>query len=187
MGSVATETLRQGERTPPRFAPDDATAFAGLVQKHQSMVFSIAYHFLHDRGQAEEIAQDVFLRLYRSLRTIKSEEHLVFWLRKVTCRRSIDELRKLPKLPPTRLEDVAEPATESVNADPLMSRGLQRMVASLAEDARAVIILRYQEEMELTEISAVLDIPVNTVKSRLQRSLQILREKFHRWAGDVQR
>ena len=151
------------------------------------MVFSLAYHFLHDRGRAEEVAQDVFLRLYRHLASIKSGEHLVFWLRKVTCRRSIDEVRKIPKEPPASLEDVAEPAAQSPDLDPLLSQGLRRMVASLSEDARAVIILRYQEELELADIAEILDIPVNTVKSRLQRSLEILREKFHRWAGDIQR
>jgi RNA polymerase sigma-70 factor (ECF subfamily) len=59
------------------------------------------------------------------------------------------------------------------------------MVASLTDDARAVIILRYQEELELADIAEILDIPVNTVKSRLQRSLEILRGKFRRWAGEV--
>ena len=59
------------------------------------------------------------------------------------------------------------------------------MVASLPEDARAVIILRYQEELELAEIARILDLPLNTVKSRLARSLGILREKVHRWTrGD---
>ena len=149
------------------------------------MVFSIAYHFLHDRGRAEEVAQDVFLRLYRHLGSIKSGDHLVFWLRKVACRRSIDEVRKLPKAPQSSLEDVAEPVAEAPATDPLLSRGLQRMVASLTDDARAVIILRYQEELELADIAEILDIPVNTVKSRLQRSLEILRGKFHRWAGDM--
>lgn len=187
MGNVATATLRQGERKPARFVPGDATAFADIVREHQAMVFSIAYHFLQDRGRAEEVAQDVFLRLYRRLASIKSGDHLVFWLRKVTCRRSIDELRKLPKAPPASLEDVPEPASEPPVPDPLLSEGLRRIVASLSQDARAVIILRYQEEMELADIAEVLDIPVNTVKSRLQRSLEILREKFQRWSGDVQR
>ena len=89
--------------------------------------------------------------------------------------------------PPTSLEDVAVLAAEPTDLDPLLSRGLRRMVASLSEDARAVIILRYQEELDLADIAEILDIPVNTVKSRLQRSLEILREKFHRRAGDVQR
>jgi RNA polymerase sigma-70 factor (ECF subfamily) len=184
---VTTVTSQQGEEVLARFIQGDAAAFADIVQEHQSMVFSIAFHFLHDRGRAEEVAQDVFLRLYRHLASIKSGNHLVFWLRKVACRRSIDEVRKLPTTPPTSLEDVAEPAAESPDLDPLLSRGLRRMVASLPEGARAVIILRYQEELELAEIAEILDIPVNTVKSRLQRSLEILREKFHRWAGDVQR
>ena len=183
---MTTATLQEGEEALARYIRGDATAFADIVQEHQSMVFSIALHFLHDRGRAEEVAQDVFLRLYRHLASIKSGNHMVFWLRKVTCRRSIDEVRKLPKAPPASLEDVAEAAAEFPNPDPLLSRGLRRLVASLPEDARAVIILRYQEELDLADIAEILDIPVNTVKSRLQRSLEILREKFHRWAGDVQ-
>ncbi|MGO8731599.1 MAG: RNA polymerase sigma factor [Terriglobia bacterium] len=183
---MTTVTLQQGEGVLARFIQGDAAAFADIVQEHQSMVFSIAYHFLHDRGRAEEVAQDVFLRLYRHLASIKSRDHLVFWLRKVTCRRSIDEVRKLAKSPPTSLEDVAEPAAKPPDLDPLLYRKLRRMVASLSEDARAVVILRYQEELDLADIAEILDIPVNTVKSRLQRSLEILREKFHRWAGDVQ-
>jgi len=149
------------------------------------MVYSIAYHFLHDRGRAEEVAQDVFLRLYQHLASIKSEDHLVFWLRKVTCRRSIDEVRKSPKALPSSLEDIGERAAEFPDVDPLLFQGLRRMVASLPEEARAVIVLRYQEELEPAEIAEILAVPVNTVKSRLQRSLEMLRQKFQRWAGDV--
>ena len=149
------------------------------------MVFSLAYHLLHDAGRAEEVAQDVFLRLYRHRAAIKSAEHLVFWLRKVTCRRVIDEVRKLPKAPPASLEDIAELAADCRERDPLLAERLRQMVASLREDARAVIVLRYQEELELAEIAEILAIPVNTVKSRLQRSLEILREKFRRWTGEV--
>jgi RNA polymerase sigma-70 factor (ECF subfamily) len=182
---VTTAALERCEDALARLARGDATAFADIIQEHQSMVFSIAYHFLHDRRLAEEAAQDVFLRLYRNLASIKSPKHLVFWLRKVACRRALDEARKLPKVPPASLEEVAEPAAESPDPDPLLSQGLRRLVASLPEDARAVIILRYQEELDLAEIARILDLPLNTVKSRLQRSLAILREKLHRWAGGV--
>jgi RNA polymerase sigma-70 factor (ECF subfamily) len=187
MRSVAKMTLPLREKASSILIRGDAATFANIVEEHQSMVFSIAYHLLHDRGRAEEVAQDVFLRLYRHLASIKSDDHLLFWLRKVTCRCSIDELRKLPKSPPASLEDVAEPAAKSEDPEPLLSRGLRRMVASLSDDARAVIVLHYQEEMELADIAQLLGISVNTVKSRLQRSLAILREKFHRWTGDGQR
>jgi RNA polymerase sigma-70 factor (ECF subfamily) len=184
---VTTATLERCEEALARLARGDATAFADIVQEHQSMVFSIAYHFLHDRSLAEEAAQDVFLRLYRNLASIKSSQHLIFWLRKVACRRALDEARKLPKAPPASLQDVAEPAAESPDPDPLLSRGLRRLVASLPEDARAVIILRYQEELDLAEIARILDLRLNTVKSRLERSLGLLREKLQRWGGGVAR
>jgi len=177
--------MPQSEETLARCARGEAAAFADIVREHQSMVFSLAYHLLHDRGRAEEVAQDVFFRLYGHIASIKSADHLVFWLRKVTCRRAIDEVRKLPKAPPASLEEIAEPAGDSPQPDPLLSERLRRLVASLAEDARAVIVLRYQEELELAEIAEILAIPVNTVKSRLQRALEILREKFHRWGHEV--
>ena len=184
---MTTARLERSEDALARVARGDAAAFADMVREHQSMVFSIAYHFLHDRSLAEEAAQDVFLRLYRNLASIKSPQHLVFWLRKVACRRALDEVRKLPKAPPASLEDVAEPAVDPQGSDPLLSRGLRRLVASLPEDSRAVIILRYQEELDLAEIARVLDLPLNTVKSRLERSLGVLREKLNRWAGGAAR
>jgi RNA polymerase sigma-70 factor, ECF subfamily len=184
---VTTVTIPRSEEALARCLRGDPAGFADIVRDHQSMVFSIAYHVLHDRGQAEEVAQDVFLRLHRHLSTIKSADHLVFWLRKVTCRCAIDELRKLPKARPASLDDIVEPAAASPDSDPLLCEGLRRMVASLQDDARAVIILRFQEELKLVEIAEILDLPINTVKSRLQRSLEILRDKVSRWAGDVQR
>src|SRR5687767_11836363 len=72
----------------------DHAAFAEIVAEHESMVFSIAYHFFNDRDRAQEIAQDTFLQLYRSLLAIESPSHLVHWLRQVTTRRCIDITRR---------------------------------------------------------------------------------------------
>ena len=74
-------------------ARGDAAAFASLVREHQGMVFSMAYHFLHDRALAEDVAQEVFLHLYQNLRSIQSPAHLKFWLRKVASHRCIDQTR----------------------------------------------------------------------------------------------
>jgi RNA polymerase sigma-70 factor, ECF subfamily len=183
---VTTVTMPRSDEALARCLRGDAASFADVVRDHQSMVFSIAYHLLHDRGLAEEVAQDVFLRLHRHLAAIKSADHLVFWLRQVTCRCAIDEARKLPKVPPASLDDIVEPARASPDPDPLLFEGLRRMVASLPEDARAIIILRFQEELHVVEIAKILGLPINTVKSRLQRSLELLRDKVSRWAGDVQ-
>ena len=163
----------------------DQSAFANLVRGNQAMVFSIAYHFLKDRSLAEELAQEVFLLLHQNLSSIKSPAHLIFWLRKVTSNRCIDVTRRLKARPQVYLEDVAEPSVEAESSDPMLSKSLHRLVDALPENAKMVVILRYQEDLEPTEIADLLDMPLNTVKSHLRRSLATLREKLTRCLGEV--
>ena len=158
--------------------------FEELVRGYQSMVFSIAYHFLQDRGAAEEIAQDVFLQLHRALPSIESEAHVSAWLRKVTSHRCIDYARRRRR--DLALDEIPEPASVTAPGDPLMARRLRRMVASLPPKARIVVVLRYQEEMEPEEIARLFGWRLNTVKSQLHRSLTMLREKLGRTLGEVE-
>ena len=159
-------------------ARGEASAFGAIVREYQRMVYSMAYHFFHNPALAEDLAQDVFLRLYQNLAAIKSPTHLILWLRQVTSRRCIDQARRGPAQPPLGLEEAREPTVEAEPPDPLLAKRLRHAVASLPEDSRLVIILRYQEELELAEIAGILDVPINTVKSRLQRSLAALRERL---------
>lgn len=161
-------------------AAEQPDRFTRLVRQHQSMVFSIAYACLRNRPMAEDIAQDVFLALYRKLPALESDGHVVNWLRRVTAHRMIDEVRERKRKPQAALDDVREPAVAARADDPLMSEALQQLVATLPERARLIVILRFQEEMELSEIAETLDMPVGTVKSRLQRSLALLRDKMTR-------
>jgi RNA polymerase sigma-70 factor (ECF subfamily) len=159
--------------------------FADLVREHQAMVFSIACHFLHDRALAEEVAQEVFLQLHRHLDSLESPAHVLHWLRRSTCNRCIDSTRHRRFEPQVGLESVPEPAASSVPGDPLLARRLRQLVASLPPKQRAVVIMRYQEDLEPEEIAGLLEMPVGTVKSQLQRSLAILREKVKRTMGLV--
>jgi RNA polymerase sigma-70 factor, ECF subfamily len=158
--------------------------FAEIVRRHQAMVFSIALHFLADRSAAEELAQDVFLQLHAALPTLKSEEHVKFWLRKVASHRCIDHKRRR-RLPQVSLDDVPEATAPTPPGDPLLSRRLRQFVASLPDNPRLVVILRYQEDLGAEEIAEVLAMPVATVKSHLQRSLALLREKVARALGEI--
>jgi len=155
----------------------DATAFASLVRMHQASVFSIGYRMLNRRDAAEDLAQDVFLQLYRKLDSIESFEHLGFWLRRVAANLAIDWLRRAPNTAMQPLEDGPEAAAAGFDDDPLLSRELMRLLGELAPAARAVMILRYQEDRDVAEIAAALDMPVNTVKSHIKRSLTALRGK----------
>lgn len=162
----------------------DDHSFAEIVRCHQSMVYSIALHFLSDSASVEELAQDVFLQLHANLGKLRSGDHIKFWLRKVTGHRCID-YRRRRNLPQVSLDDVPEPAAPGRPGDPLLSGKLRRFVASLPEKARLVVILRYQEDMDAAEIAETLDMPLATVKSHLQRSLALLREKLTRAVGEV--
>ena len=129
MSALLTE-IGGAEQTLRRPQGGDGDAFATLTTDHESMVFSIAWHFFGDRNRGEEIAQDVFLQLYRNLAKIVSRAHLVFWLRQVTSRRCIDEVRRAG---PRRvsLDDAPDFPIAPITADPLASRRLQEMVAAL--------------------------------------------------------
>lgn len=155
----------------------DHDAFGEIVAAQQAMVFSIAFHFFGDRDRAADVAQDIFLQLYRNLESISSPAHLVHWLRQVTTRRCIDEVRR-SRLRAVPLDDVMELASTDRPADPLLGRTLRRLVTTLPEMQRLVVTLRYQEELGPVEISRIIGMRVNTVKSQLHRALQALRRKL---------
>lgn len=161
--------------------------FRDLVEVHQSRVYSIAFRILGDRGTAEEVAQDVFLALYRHLDSLKSEEHLLAWLRRVTVHRATDACRRRASRADFAADEFCEERTilhENGFANSGLSSGsdsltrrMEQMVATLSPMQRAVVLLRYQEDMLPTEIAAVLSMPLGTVKSHLQRALKLLRSK----------
>jgi RNA polymerase sigma-70 factor (ECF subfamily) len=154
--------------------------FAEIVREHQGLVFSIALNALGDRQAAEDLAQDVFLTLHSNLGRLETPEHVRHWLARVTSNRCIDEIRKRKYRRGPSLEEVPEPRARNEERDPLLERQLRRTVAALPAAARMMIILRFQEDLELSEIASMLGIPVQTVKSRLHRSVNLLREKMTR-------
>jgi RNA polymerase sigma-70 factor (ECF subfamily) len=156
------------------------------------MVFSIAYHFLRDRSAAEDLAQDVFLHLHRNTNAIQSPSHLAYWLRKVTTHRCIDQSRRLKSRPRVSLTEYLEHAPEPAAngpaaADPMLADMLRRLIATLPERSRMIVILRFQEDLEPAEIAEMMDIPLGTVKSNLHRSLLLLRGKLERERKGVPR
>ena len=167
-------------------APDDSLSraiagesadFTVLVRNHQRSVYSLALRMLSDRHKAQDLAQDVFLQLHRSLAAIESDAHLSFWLRKVTINRAIDRLRREPKYESVPLEENLNLVSDAHDRDPLLQRRLRELVGRLLPAPRAVMLLRYQEDLDPMEIARILDMPPNTVKSHLKRSLATLREQ----------
>lgn len=156
----------------------DSAALVALVEAHQRAVYSLALRMLGTRDLAEDLTQDVFLQLNGNLAALDSNAHLLSWLRKVTTCRAIDQLRHRKVVEMLPLEDDMQFAGPPDGADPLLQRHLGRLLADLSAPARAVILLRYQEDLDPPEIASTLDMPINTVKSHLKRSLETLREQF---------
>jgi len=154
----------------------DHDAFAAIIEEYQGIVFGIAWNFLSDRAIAEEIAQDVFLQLFRSIAAIHSESHLLHWLRQVTSRRCIDQSRRNIL---RRVElDEADIASSPRLQDPLLARRLRDRIAALPDLQRLILTLRYQEDLGPADIGRTLGMPENTVKSYLHRALTALRKEF---------
>jgi RNA polymerase sigma-70 factor (ECF subfamily) len=159
-------------------ALDGQDQFERLVDQHHAMVYSLALRMTGDRGLAEEIAQDVFLELDRNLGKLETAEHACWWLRRVTMSRATDALRRRR----VRGMDlwVALDDQHGVQAEekgsPLGAR-LEYLLTTLPEAQRAALVLRYQEDMMPEEIATLLDAPLATVKSNLQRGLKLLRAK----------
>jgi RNA polymerase sigma-70 factor (ECF subfamily) len=168
--------------------------FRDLVELHQSRVYSIAFRILGDCGTAEEVAQDVFLALYRNMDRLQSQEHLLAWLRRVTVHRATDACRRRA----SRAEFAADEFREeralldgtgashsNLPFESACTTTIEQMVATLPPAQRAVLLLRYQEDLMPTEISALLSMPLGTVKSHLQRALKLLRTKASRQRKEV--
>jgi RNA polymerase sigma-70 factor (ECF subfamily) len=159
--------------------------FPTLLREHQAMVFSIALRMAGDRGAAEEIAQDVFMELHARLAELSTAEHVLYWLRRVASHRSIDWIRRSSgthevAMDEATLEGVRELVMRKEADDPLLSRYLHQLLASLPPLQRSVVVLRYQEDLSPDEIATALEMPVATVKSHLQRTLKLLRVKAER-------
>ena len=155
----------------------ESSAFATLVRRYQRTVYSIALRMLSDRHRAEDLAQEVFLQLHRALGSIDSETHLAFWLRKVAVNRAIDRMRQESRHNSEPLTEAVVVVDESTEDDPLLHRRMAELLAELSPAARAVVVLRYQEDLDPVDIASTLDMSINTVKSHLKRSLTQLRAR----------
>jgi RNA polymerase sigma-70 factor (ECF subfamily) len=155
--------------------------FESVVREHQRMVYSIACNFFHNDAIAEEVAQDVFLQLFENHRAVQVGTHCVAWLRRSTVHRCIDAMRRARFRQEIQVDSLPEIAADIPETDPLLQEGLRRLIASLPEKPRTVLVLRYGEDMDVEEIGRTLQMPARTVWSHLQRGTALIREKAARY------
>jgi RNA polymerase sigma-70 factor (ECF subfamily) len=161
----------------------DISAFEGIVWRWQGPLINLAYRFCGDRGRAEEMAQEAFLRTYRTLGQWRKEAAFSTWLFAVATNLYRSELRRIPvRVFP--LDDVMERRDASACDGGLEEKdrnhAVCRAVFALPAKYREVVILFYFHGMNVTAAAQSLGLPEGTVKARLSRAREILRSKLLR-------
>lgn len=162
------------------------TAYADLVKRHQRFVFTLAMRFAKNREDAEEIAQDCFIKAYRSLSAFQRQSKFSTWLYSIVYTTAMTFLRK-KRVDTDSIDDEStyiqlenSPSSYDVNSAENKSRSyyLNQAITQLMPDDAAIITLFYMGEQSLDEISKTLGIEANTVKVKLFRARQRLKEKL---------
>jgi RNA polymerase sigma-70 factor (ECF subfamily) len=166
--------------------PVVATDFDAVVHEHARFVFKVAYSVLRNVEDSEDAVQETFLRAYRSSELAEVRE-MKAWLARIAWRVAIDRVKKAPV---DALEEMAEvgfePKAEGIGAEESMIAQekvtlLHKLMATLPEDLRHAMVLSTVEEMTSAEIAHVLGIPETSVRTRLFRGRQLLKEKLAFW------
>lgn len=166
-----------------RVLTGDVSAFEGIVRRWQGPLINLAYRFCHDRGRAEEMAQEAFLRSYRALGQWRKDAAFSTWLFALATNLYRSELRRIPaRNASVSLDDVAEPADARDSDGGLEERdrdsAVRRAVDALPEKYREALILFYFHEMDVTTAARTLGLPEGTFKARLFRGRDVLRGKL---------
>jgi RNA polymerase sigma-70 factor (ECF subfamily) len=171
----------------------DQQAFAKLVDAYQSSVYNLAYRMLGDGGEAEDAAQEAFIRAYRHLNSYDTSRPFKTWLLSITSNHCIDRIRKR-RLIWLSLDDIlpihpalasSEPDPEEAAVEHERSAMIQKMLAELSPEHRAVIVLHYWHAMSCAEIAETLGTTESTVKSRLFRARQSLAAQMQSQMGEL--
>jgi RNA polymerase sigma-70 factor, ECF subfamily len=158
----------------------EAEAYGELVMRHQTSVFNVCYRILHERAEAEDMAQETFIRAHSRLESFDLERPFGPWIRRVAanvCLNRLEIYKATGKLDDERDAD-EDGRPEAVYEVRERSEQIRRALASLPAAYRAVIELRHYQEMSYDEIAVELKIPLSDVKSNLFRARKLLAEKL---------
>ena len=149
--------------------------FAALILAHQGKVFSICLSFLRSPAEAEDAAQEVFVKAYKNLKKFRFEASFSTWLYRIAYNLCADMLKNKAGEKETAIaRDIAEPPSSGVTAEDRLL--IEKSLAGLPEDYRAILVMREGSGMSYEEIAAAADISVEAVRSRLRRARIMLSE-----------
>ncbi len=180
----------------------DTDAFDVLVERHQKKMLNIAFRMMGDYEEACDVTQEAFVSAYKSIKKFKAEARFSTWLYRIVVNYAKNRLKQLNGL--AKREGVSIDETEDKRADTMMNASLvnhanpgtemetrereahvQQCISSLDEDYREVLVLRDIQGFSYDEIKEILNIPDGTVKSRLSRARNALKDCLTKVMGDL--
>lgn len=167
----------------------DVSAFEMLIEAYQKKVFNLAYRIIGNYDDANDIAQEAFIRIFRSISGFRGQSSFSTWIYRITTNVCLDEIRKRKNKSVQYLDDDiqtddGEMQRQIISDDPLPEEIAERKelraaindsLGELKEEYRIIITLRDIQGMSYEEIAKVLDCPTGTVKSRINRARQALK------------
>jgi RNA polymerase sigma-70 factor (ECF subfamily) len=169
----------------------DQDAFGEIVELYKNSIYQLCYRMLGNRHEAEDIAQEAFIRAYINIKSFNQDLKFSTWLFRIATNLCIDRMRK--KKPDYYLDAEVSgaegltmysqiPSNSPLPENELESLELhetvQKEILKLPEKYRTAIVLKYIEELPLNEISEILDLPLGTVKTRIHRGREALRQQL---------
>lgn len=170
-----------------RSQKDDEEAFATLVNQYKRKVFHLAYSLTHDEHAADDLAQEVFIKVYFALKKFKGESEFGTWIYRIAVNHCRDYLRKKSRMRLLSLEDIKEPGLSKDHESALEEKeseeeqrreAVHDHIRKLPEKYRIILSLRDIQGFSYEEIGSILGLSPGTVDSRLHRARMLLRKKM---------
>ena len=167
-----------------RLKNGDSQAYDELVRQYDKQLFAFIIRFVNDYDLAEDIFQETWIKVIRAIKGFRGDSKLSSWLFQIALNQSRDSLRKKGRHTHVSLdgnEALEVPSPPNVSAEKIHTKEeVKRIVASLPDKMREVIVLKYYHDLNDAEISEIAGCPEGTVKSRLHRAAKIIRSKWTR-------
>jgi RNA polymerase sigma-70 factor (ECF subfamily) len=184
-----------------RLKDRDERAFRELIEAHRDRVYNISFRMLGSRAEAEDVAQEVFIAVFKTIETFRGDSKFSTWLYRVAvnhCKNRIKYLARRHDRDRDELDETTNGQHGAVGAiggpgprapdhaleAQQMETLIQEAIAELDEEQRIVVVLRDVEDLSIEEICKITDLPDGTVKSRLHRARLVLRKKLQRHVGE---
>jgi len=181
-----------------RISSGDSTAFQEFVERYKKKIYYIAYDITGDHNDAEDVSQEVFIKVFRSLKTFRRNAKISSWLYQISVNASIDLLRKKSSRPEKSIGDLERadiqenlPGTgtraqnpEKSAEDFLIQKHISQALQKVSPKERSVFVMRHYNELKIREIAEILNVSQGTVKALFYRATRKLRKELSFYLGN---